>query len=165
MQEVTVHEGDSSRLMHNLRAKRREQERERQEQMQPDLINQGIENQPVTTINAPAQNEVLAQEIRICTKDGIEGEIFSLSAMFPTNKVEEHPLMAMKATSDPDTMYMHEAMREPDKEEFKQAMKKEWNDQLANGNFVVRHISEIPNNVTILPAVWQMKNYKTLSQQ
>ena len=71
--------------------------------------------------------------------------------------VSAHPLMATKATSDPDAMHMHQAMKEPDKEEFKTAMMKEWNDQLNNGNFVIKHVSEIPNDVTVLPAVWQMK--------
>ena len=42
-----------------------------------------------------------------------------------------------KATTDPDTMYMHEAMREKDAAEFKKAMEKEWEDQLGNGNFTV----------------------------
>ena len=59
-------------------------------------------------------------------------------------------------------MYMHEAMSEPDKEHFKEAMKKEWNDQLSNGNFVVRHKDDIPNGATILPAVWQMKRKREI---
>jgi hypothetical protein len=32
---------------------------------------------------------------------------------------------------------VHEAMQEPDREEFRAAMEKEWNDQINNGNFVV----------------------------
>ena len=39
-------------------------------------------------------------------------EILSLQAMFP---VEEEEFHAFKATLDPDTMYLHQAMREPDK--------------------------------------------------
>lgn len=130
---------------------------------EPDLINQESKNEPVITPdNAPAQNELITQETRICTRNGIEGEIFSISAMFPDIGSEKNPLVVMKATSDPDTMYMHEAMREPDKEHFKKAMKKEWNDQLSNGNFVVRHKSEIPIDATILPAVWQMKRKRDI---
>ena len=108
------HEGDSSRLMRDLRAKRREQEKQMQEQRQPDLINQAP-NQTVINSNTPAPNELLAQEIRINTNKGIEGEIFSLNAMYPGMRENEHPLIAMKATSDPDTMHMHQAMKQPDK--------------------------------------------------
>jgi hypothetical protein len=30
----------------------------------------------------------------------------------------------MKASTDPDTMYYHQAMREPDKDKFKEAIRK-----------------------------------------
>ena len=44
------------------------------------------------------------------------------------NQEYEHP-MACKASTDPDIMYMHEAMREKDKEQFILAMQKEVEDQ------------------------------------
>ena len=37
-------------------------------------------------------------------------EIFSLESLFPDPE-EEHTLIAYTASSDPDTMYMHEAMK------------------------------------------------------
>ena len=36
--------------------------------------------------------------------------------------------MAYKATADKDTMYLHQAVQEPDKEEFLKAMKREIDD-------------------------------------
>ena len=39
----------------------------------------------------------------------------------------------MKATADPDTMYFHEAMKEPDKAEFLKAARKELDAQVENG--------------------------------
>ena len=44
-------------------------------------------------------------------------------------------LISMKATSDPDTLYYHEAMREPDAAKFQDAMGQEWEGQVVNGNF------------------------------
>ncbi|KAI2509498.1 hypothetical protein MHU86_4875 [Fragilaria crotonensis] len=38
---------------------------------------------------------------------------------------EQHPMLAFAASADPDTMYYHEAMREPDRAEFIKAMEKE----------------------------------------
>ena len=35
--------------------------------------------------------------------------------------------------------------------------KKEINDQMANGNFILLQRSQVPQNATILNAVWQMK--------
>jgi hypothetical protein len=37
---------------------------------------------------------------------------------------EQH-LLAFKASTDPDTMYHHQAMKQPDREKFKEAIQKE----------------------------------------
>jgi hypothetical protein len=60
--------------------------------------------------------------------------------MFPAinNDLDnEDPLFIFKATSDPDTMYMHEAMHEQDRDQFFAAMDKEVKDQMDNGNFTI----------------------------
>ena len=112
---------------------------------------------------------IMTTEIIECTKDGVMGELLCLEALFPNGKdeynlmlMEDNPLLAFKATSDPDTMYHHEAMREPDKEHFKQAMVKEVKDQMDNGNFSIVHVSQVPKDKTILPAVWQMKRKRDI---
>ena len=64
--------------------------------------------------------------------------------------------VAYKASTDPDTMYMHEAMKQKDKRNFAEAMQKEVEDQISNGNFTIVHKSEVPSDKPILPAVWQM---------
>ena len=70
---------------------------------------------------------------------------------------------AMKATADPDTLYYHEAMKEPDADKFKEAMLKEWVDQEANNNFSIIPISQVPEGKSILPAVWQMRRKREVS--
>ena len=45
-------------------------------------------------------------------------ELFSLESLLPDPE-EEHTLLAYKASDDPETMYMHKAMKEPDAGEFK----------------------------------------------
>jgi hypothetical protein len=98
---------------------------------------------------------------------GIQGEIYAYSSLFPHDDSEgapdlENPLLAYKASTDPDTMYMHEAMREPDREEFKKAMEKEVHDQMENGNFSIIKRQAVPKGKTILPAVWQMKRKRDI---
>ena len=61
--------------------------------------------------------------------------------------------MVYKATSDPDTMYLHEAMKQPDKVQFLQAMQKEVQDQRENGNFSIISRKEIPEDALILLVV------------
>jgi hypothetical protein len=75
---------------------------------------------------------------------------------------EQTELLAMKASADPDTMYHHQAMREPDRDEFKKAMQKENDDAMANGNYTIMRRTKVPKGATILPAVWQMKGKRDI---
>ena len=80
--------------------------------------------------------EVMKAEI---AEQTIPGELFSLATMFPVDDTMDQPHSAFycykAADSDPDTMYHHQAMRQPDCEQFRTAMQKEMDDQMANGNF------------------------------
>jgi Reverse transcriptase (RNA-dependent DNA polymerase) len=67
------------------------------------------------------------------------------------------PVKAFKATSNPDTMYLHEALRQPDKLQFIAAMQKEVEDQMGNGNFQFHRRSTVPKGAQIIPGVWVLK--------
>ena len=114
----------------------------------------------------PAENiiNIMKAELSNATANDIDGELFCFQAMFPNyaGEPEQDPLTVFKATSDPDTMYMHEAMKEKDAKEFRKAMQKEWDDQFNNGNFTIVHRSEVPEGATVLPAVWQMKRKRDI---
>jgi transposase InsO family protein len=69
---------------------------------------------------------------------------------------EQH-LLAYKASSDPDTMYHHQAMKQPDKEKFQEAMKKECEAHYKEGNYKLIKRSDLPEGATLLSSVWQMK--------
>ena len=66
----------------------------------------------------------------------IEGELLSFAAMTHESAEECNPLLAYKAVN-PDILRLHEAMKATDQKEFKTAMEKEVNDQIAHGNFTV----------------------------
>jgi hypothetical protein len=70
---------------------------------------------------------------------------------------EQHPMLAYAASADPDTMYYHEAMREPDRPEFIKAMVKEVQSHTENGVWELVPRSSIPPGTKVLPAVWAMK--------
>jgi hypothetical protein len=111
--------------------------------------------------------EAMETEISTATKADVEGEILSFQALCPhdvdaTQEGKNHPLTAFKATADPDTMYMHEAMKEPDRQEFIKAMQKEVLDQMNNGNFSLIKRVDVPEDKTILRAVWQMKRKRDI---
>jgi hypothetical protein len=78
--------------------------------------------------------------------------------------LEDHPLIAFTAMSaDPDTMYLHEAMREPNKEQFLAAMEKEVSAHTEAGNFIIVPRHKVPQDVLVIPAVWQMKQKRRIS--
>jgi hypothetical protein len=69
----------------------------------------------------------------------------------------EQYLIAYKASTDPDTMYHHQAMKQPDKEKFQEAMRKECEAHYKEGNYKLIKRSELPEGATLLSSVWQMK--------
>ncbi len=58
--------------------------------------------------------------------------------------------MTFKASTDPDTMYYHQAMREPDKEKFQEAIKKECEDHFRESNYKLVDIKEVPKDAPLL---------------
>ena len=86
-------------------------------------------------------------------------EVYAMTTMFGVENVpeDENYIQIFKATSDPDTMYHHEAMRAPDADKFREAMQSEWKGQATNKNFSLMRRSKVPEGATILPAVWQMR--------
>jgi hypothetical protein len=121
-------------------------------------------------ISRPAKRliQVMMAEIKLNTQgsEQVEGKIFSLQTMFPEVGItDKDPLLAYKATSDRDTIYLHEAMKEPDKADFIKAVQKEVQDQMDNGNYSILHQSELPKGATVLPAVWQMKRKRNIMTQ
>ena len=93
----------------------------------------------------------------LATQKDITGEIYCLESLYPHHHNDKHPIIAYQESSDPDTMYYHEAMLEKDREEFKKAMKMEMKAHLQHGNLKIMHRSKIPEGASILPTVWQMQ--------
>ena len=111
----------------------------------------------------PAQKLISLQaSLMNNTPSQVPGEIFCMEAIESCDTNEYDNPMICKATTDPDTMYMHEAMREHDRNKFIDAMEKEVRDQVENGNFTIVHRDDVPADQTILPAVWQMKRKRDI---
>ena len=64
---------------------------------------------------------------------------------------------AFIAKSDPDTMYLEEALRQPDREEFIKAMYKELNDHISRKHWKVVPLKSVPQYKKPIPMVWSMK--------
>ena len=73
--------------------------------------------------------------------------------------------IAFKASSDPDTMYYHEAIRAPDSEAFKQAIVKEINDHIEGNHWKLIPSTAVPKGERILDSVWAMKRKRDIKTQ
>ena len=78
-------------------------------------------------------------------------------------ETNHHPLLAFAASADPDTMYLHEAMKEPDKDQFLKAMEKEVGAHTGGGHWTLLERSKVPRGTKVLPAVWSMKRKRRIA--
>jgi hypothetical protein len=113
----------------------------------------------------PIQRLIEAMSAELESQPEIPGEIFSMAAMFPTQSYKDHganPIFAFKAKADPDTLYLHQAMRQPDWNMFSEAMNQEIQQQVGMGVHTLIKRSEVPEGASILPAVWQLRRKRDI---
>ena len=65
--------------------------------------------------------------------------------------------IAFVASTNPDRMYYHQVMSEPDWEHFQESVQKKINDHDSNHHWKVLPIEEVPKGMKILDMVWSMK--------
>jgi hypothetical protein len=92
-----------------------------------------------------------------CEYPHIQSCLLSLNDHEDQESWSEQHLLAFKASTDPDTMYHHQAMKQPDREKFKEAMQKECEAHYKEGNYKLIKRDDLPERATLLSSVWQMK--------
>jgi hypothetical protein len=68
--------------------------------------------------------------------------------------------IAFLAKTDEDTMYFHQAMKAPNRDEFAKAIFKEMNDHIVSKNWELVPRQDVPEGVKVLDSVWAMKRKK-----
>ena len=95
----------------------------------------------------------------------VEGEIFcyltQIKEYDDNLRLINEPLLAYKATADPDTMYLHEAMKQKDWQEFRKSMQKEIDDRMKDKNFSITHKKKT-KKALVLPAVWALRRKRDI---
>jgi Reverse transcriptase (RNA-dependent DNA polymerase) len=72
---------------------------------------------------------------------------------------------ALAASSDPDGMYLDQAMKQPDRKQFKEAMRKEVQSHTDSKNWKIIRRDQIPKEHKVLPAVWAMRRKRDIATQ
>ena len=70
--------------------------------------------------------------------------------------------ISFAAKSDPDSMYYHQATREPDCRQFIHAMVNELNKHIVRGHWSLVPLISVPANTRILDSVWAMKSKRDI---
>jgi len=63
----------------------------------------------------------------------------------------------MAASSDPDAMHFHQAMREPDAPQFLDAAQEEFQKHMDDRTLKIIPLSDVPEGFRLFPAAWAMK--------
>jgi hypothetical protein len=128
-------------------------------EMDPSSTTTNAHQSPIERIIA-AMNAQVDHLLSHVQQDEPYVDLLSLEAIVPeaeTDQQLQHPLLAMAATNDPDTLYYHEAMKAPDKAEFIKSMHEEVQGQIDNKVYSPVLRSSVPKHVKVLPAVWAMR--------
>jgi hypothetical protein len=70
--------------------------------------------------------------------------------------------IAFLTKADEDTMYFHQAMKVPEKEELVKAIVKEMNDHIVAKNWELVPRQDVPEGVKVLDSVWAMKRKRDI---
>ena len=96
-------------------------------------------------------------------KVSIAGEILAYTQANDEGRdLKGDPIECFKEMSDPDTLCYHQAMKEPEHKNFKDAMVKEVTDWKSNNNYDGVPTSEIPAGATVIPSVWHTRRKKDI---
>jgi Reverse transcriptase (RNA-dependent DNA polymerase) len=96
-----------------------------------------------------------------------DSNIFALDYL-EVDKTHEfdHPITyALKASNNPDTLYMHEALRAHNADNFRKAMVHEVNEHTKRGNWELVLKQDLPPGTKVLPSIWAMKRKRRIDSR
>lgn len=122
-----------------------------------------IESQAQAHANSSNPAAYLAMGSNVSTNDAndYDSDVYHGAEEYEIQRQMADPI-AFAASTDPDIMYLHEAMKQPDKNEFVQAMVDEVTTHTDRGHWKIVPVSEVPSGTKILPAVWAMRRKRRI---
>jgi hypothetical protein len=105
------------------------------------------------------EDNIVAWEVLTDNTDSISG--YPQQEEWDIQQQMEDPI-AFATHSDPDTMYMHQAMKQPDKAQWLEAMEQEVSDHVAKGHWKLVPLSKVPKGVKVLDSVWAMRRKRKI---
>lgn len=88
----------------------------------------------------------------------------TVQELFQVHELEsQHPLTIMQTImEEQDTLYLHEARKQPDWLHFRKAMDDEMQQHIKHNNFVIIDKKDKNENIDVLPAVWALRSKRKM---
>jgi hypothetical protein len=144
----------------------------------PDRSNESSDDTPSDQRNTTETNEPNVSRygrVRKPTtrmKESLEQRDIAFQAYYEAMHEDDYLLqdemqnpVAFLAHANKDTMYFHQAMKAPDRDEFIKAVVKEVNDHIENKHWELVPRESVPRGVDVLPSVWSMKRKRDIKTQ
>ena len=128
------------------------------------------ENSPETQADGtPVRRSPRLRELAQRMQTTVDKSLLSMSSIADQFYDEDFELLdsledpiAFKAVHDPDTLYMHQALKQHDSDKFIDAMVKEIRDHEVRFHWRVVKRSTVPSDQKVLPSVWAMKRKRRI---
>ncbi|KAL7563769.1 hypothetical protein ACA910_020453 [Epithemia clementina (nom. ined.)] len=107
----------------------------------------------------PRQQGLVAWEVLVDQDDSEDTPTAAQQYQIQENMVDP---IAFATSSDPDVMYLHEALRAHDRRQFLEAMDVEIQGHVKGKHWIVVPRTDVPKGTRILDAVWSMRRKRRL---
>lgn len=104
---------------------------------------------------------IVAYAAEYVSAEALDPNLYAESSIL--DELDDPIAFAMKATTDPDTLYYSEAMKAPDAKNFQDSMVKEATTHAKRKHWVVIFKEDVPEGQIILPAVWAMRRKRRIA--
>ena len=82
-------------------------------------------------------------------------DVPTAESQYATQKAMENP-MSFAAIDNPDILYWHQAMKAPDRDKFREAVRMELDGHEKMGNYEPVPLEQVPKGTKLLDMVWSM---------
>jgi hypothetical protein len=154
-----------ARLEHILEVDQTNNQGDQLEQDNPQVIDMDDEEDAASIQENADENQLpTTRSGRVIRQPARYGDYVAFNCdLIISPEGDDNKIFAYSASTDPDVLYLHQAMAAPDKDEFKQAMEQEVNSHSDNVNWIVMNREDVPDGHTVLPAIWAMRRKRDIS--
>jgi Reverse transcriptase (RNA-dependent DNA polymerase) len=111
-------------------------------------------------VHADRVGEMVTRSGRVSKAPAHHDDYVSIDSVFSIEVEEDQSRSnpyAYAVSSDPDVLHYRQALKQPDRKQFIEAMVKEIKAHTDGGNWKIIHRSKVPKGHHVLPAVWAMR--------